>query len=288
MILITGATGHFGKLTIDFLLKKGIKTSQIAVLVRNTEKATDLNEKGINIRVGDYNDYSSLVKAFKGIDKLLFVSGTDIPNRTSQHEQVLKAAIDAGVKHIIYTSGEFRIEGQDSPLWNFVEAHIKTEKWLKESGLTYTILKNGLYMEYIPYFIGNVLETGIIYLPAGNGKISVALRSEMAEATATILATEGHENKSYHFVNTEAYGYEDIARYISEFTGKTINYISPTEEEFRKTLQQQGISIPEEFISIILAQAQGDAEKVSDDMEKLIGRKLTPITTFLQEAYQHG
>lgn len=281
MILVTGATGHFGRLTIDFLLNKGIKPSEIAVLVRNAEKAADLKTKGIKIITGDYNDYPSLVKAFSGIDKLLFVSGTDLPDRTFQHERVVKAAIEAGVKHVIYTSGAFKVQAPDSPLWNFVEAHIKTEKWLKESALTYTILKNGLYMEYIPYFIGNVLETGTIYLPAGNGKISVALRSEMAEATAAILATEGHENRSYHFVNSEAYGYEDIARYISEITGKTISYISPTEEEFR-----QRVNIPDEYISIILAQAIGDAEITSDDMEKLLGRKLTPIKAFLQETYQ--
>ncbi|PSL23744.1 SDR family oxidoreductase [Chitinophaga ginsengisoli] len=288
MILVTGATGYFGKLTIDFLLSKGIKASQIAALVRNAEKATDLSKKGLKICIGDYNDYPSLIKAFSGIDKLLFVSGTDLANRTSQHEQVLKAAMAAGIRHVIYTSGEAKTEGPDSPLWTFTEAHVKTEKWLKESGLTYTILKNSLYLEYIPYFIGNVLETGMIYLPAGNGKISAALRSEMAEATAVILATEGHENKSYHFVNSEAYGYEDVARYITEITGKTINYISPTEEEFRATLQQQGIAIPEEYIAIILAQARGDGEIVSDDMEKLIGRKLTPMKAFLQGVYQRG
>lgn len=288
MILVTGATGHFGKLTIDFLLNKGIEARQIAVLVRNAEKAVDLREKGLKILIGDYNDYSSLVKAFSGIDKLLFVSGTDLPNRTSQHERVVKAAVTAGIRHVIYTSGEVRVEGPDSPLWAFAEVHVKTEKWLKESGLTYTILKNSLYLEYIPYFIGNVLETGMIYLPAGKGKISAALRSEMAEATAAILATEGHQNKSYHFVNSEAYGYEDIAKYITEITGKTINYISPTEEEFRATLQQQGIAIPEEYVGIILAQARGEGEIVSDDMEKLIGRKLTTMKAFLQEVYQRG
>lgn len=175
-----------------------------------------------------------------------------------------------------------------APLWNFAEAHIKTEKWLQESGLTYTILRTSLYMEYIPYFIGNVLETGMIYLPAGNGKMSMALRSEMAEAAAVVLTTEGHENKSYHFVNSEAWGYEEIAVYITEATGKTIRYISPTGQEFRSALQQKGIAMPEEYISIILAQAAGEGEILSDDMEKLIGRKLTPMKAFLQKLYQPG
>jgi NAD(P)H dehydrogenase (quinone) len=286
MILITGANGHFGSLTIDFLLKKGIDANQISALVRSEEKAEALKIKGVNIRLGDYNDYPSLVKAFSGIDKLLFVSGTDLPKRTSQHESIVKAAEEAGVKHVIYTGGAFKTVTNASPLWLFAEAHIKTEQWLKKSGLNYTVLKNGLYMDYLPYFIGNVLEMGMIYLPAGSGKISVALRSEMAEATATILASEGHENKSYHFVGTEAYGYEDIARYISETTGKSISYVSPTEGEFRDTLKKAAQTIPDEFIGIVLAQAQGDAEITSGDLENLIGRPLTPLKSFLQEIYQ--
>lgn len=286
MILVTGANGHFGSLTIDFLLKKGIEANQISALVRSEEKAEALKVKGVNIILGDYNDYTSLVKAFSGIDKLLFVSGTDLPNRTSQHESIVKAAREAGVKHVIYTSGAFKTVTASSPLWLFAEAHIKTEQWLKESGLTYTILKNGLYMDYLPYFIGNALEIGMIYLPAGDGKISLALRSEMAEATATVLASEGHENKTYHFVGTEAYGYEDIARYISETTNKTISYVSPTEHEFRDTLKKNGQGIPEEFISIVLAQAQGDADITSKDLENLIGRALTPLKSFLHEIYK--
>ncbi|MBS7563029.1 SDR family oxidoreductase [Mucilaginibacter sp. Bleaf8] len=286
MILVTGANGHFGSLTIDFLLKGGIDASQISALVRSEEKAQALKVKGINIILGDYNDYTSLVKAFSGIDKLLFVSGTDLLNRTSQHRSIVKAAKEASVKHVIYTSGAFKTVTAESPLWLFAEAHIKTEQWLKESGLTHTLLKNGLYMDYLPYFIGNVLETGMIYLPAGDGKISMALRSEMAEATATVLSTEGHKNKTYDFVGTEAYGYEDIARYISETTKNTISYISPTEVEFRDSLKKVGQNIPEEFLGIILAQAQGDADIQSGDLEKLIGRPLTPITSFLQEIYK--
>ncbi|MBS7564808.1 SDR family oxidoreductase [Mucilaginibacter sp. Bleaf8] len=271
---------------MDFLLEKGIDASQISALVRSEKKAEGLKAKGMNIILGDYNDYPSLVKAFSGIDKLLFVSGTDLPNRTSQHERVLNAAKEAGVKHVTYTSGAFKTVTPSSPFWLFAEAHIRTEQWLKESGLNYTLLKNGLYMDYLPYFIGNVLETETIYLPAGNGKISLALRAEMAESTATVLTSEGHTNKTYHFVGTEAYGYEDVAGYISEITGKAISYISPTEEEFRDSLRKTGQGIPEEFMGIVLAQAQGDADITSGDIEKLIGRTLTPLKTFLQGIYK--
>lgn len=83
-ILVTGATGNFGKTTIDFLLEKGIAASNISALVRDETKAEELKTKGITIKVGDYNNYDSLVTAFQGADKLLLVSGTDLENRGKQ------------------------------------------------------------------------------------------------------------------------------------------------------------------------------------------------------------
>ena len=131
MILVTGATGHFGNAVIDFLLKKGTEANQISALVRNVQKAEDLKNKGIDLRTGSYDNYASLVSAFKGVDKLLFVSGSEVPNRLSQHENVVKAAKEAGVKHIVYTSFERKDETETSPLWGVAQSHLQTEKWLR-------------------------------------------------------------------------------------------------------------------------------------------------------------
>ena len=104
MILITGATGLFGRATVDFLLKKGISTDNISVLVRDMTKADDLVSKGVNVKIGNYDDYSSLLSAFKGVDKLLLVSGNDIYKRLKQQEKAVNAALETSVNHIIYTS----------------------------------------------------------------------------------------------------------------------------------------------------------------------------------------
>jgi len=287
-VLITGATGHFGTTTINTLLQKGINANQIFALVRDENKATDIKAKGINIVIGNYDEYASLLAAFKGVDKLLFISANDIKNRLTQHENVIKAAREAGVKHIVYTSFQRKNETQTSPLWMLAEAHLNTEKWLKESGLTYTILRNNLYMDFIPVFLGEkVLETETIYLPANSGKVSAALRSEMAEAAANILASSGHENKIYNIANSEAYTYTDVAKYISEATGKEIRYISPSPEEYTQTLTKAGV--PAEYIGIFtgfaLAQAQGELEAVSNDLQNLIGRKPTSLKEFLKTVY---
>lgn len=288
MILVTGATGHFGKSTIDFLLKKGISSTNIVALVRKEEKAADLTNKGVALRIGDYDNYTSLVNAFTGVEKLLFVSGSDIVNRSAQHQNVVSAAKEAGVKHLVYTSFLGKDETETSPLWMVVESHLNTEGWLKASGLDYTILKNTLYMDFVPAFLGeNVLDSGVIYLPAGNGKVGAVLRTEMAEATANILTSDHHSGKTYQFTSHEAFSYQDVAQHLAEITGKTINYISPTADEYAKTLTEHGV--PAEFIGLFsgfaVAQANGELEIVGSDMEQLLGRKTTSIQTFLNQVY---
>lgn len=288
MILVTGATGHFGKSTIDFLLKKGISSTNIVALVRDEEKAADLKNKEVVLRIGDYDNYNSLLNAFKGVEKLLLVSGSDIFKRDTQHQNVVKAAKEAGVQHIVYTSFQRKNETETSPLWIVAQSHIQTEKWVKESGIGYTILKNNLYMDFLPGFIGEkVLETGVIFVPAESGKVSAVLRSEMAEAAASILATAGHEGKEYDFTNTEAVSYQEIAQTISDISGKTINYISPSVADYEKTLTNYGV--PAEVIGIFssfaVAQAEGELDVFSSDLEQILGRKPTSVKTFLNQIY---
>lgn len=114
-ILVTGATGGLGSAVVNFLLEK-TAASNIAVLVRDSAKVEALKEKGVSIVVGDYSDIDSLIAAFQGIDKLYFVSGSDIQHRLLQQENVVKAAVAAGVKHVVYTSFQRKNETATSPI----------------------------------------------------------------------------------------------------------------------------------------------------------------------------
>jgi NAD(P)H dehydrogenase (quinone) len=288
MILITGATGHFGAKTIDFLLKRGVAAKEIAALVRDEAKAGDLKAKGITILIGDYDNYDSLVKAFKGINKLLFVSGNDIMNRVQQHDNVVKAAKEAGVRHVIYTSFVRKNETDTSPIYIVAKSHLSTEKALKESGLTYIILRNNIYADYIPVFVGSqVMETGI-FLPAGNTPVAFTLRSDMAEAAASILISEGHENKDYSLSNTESVTFHEIAHIISEASGKEIGYISPDSEAFIEVLTNAGLPADVIGVSAGFAEGfkQGEFASTETDLDKLLGRKPASVKDFLTEVYK--
>jgi NAD(P)H dehydrogenase (quinone) len=286
-ILITGATGHLGKGTIEFLLKKGVEAKQISALVRDEGKADELKELGINLITGDYNNYESLIHAFNGVEKLLFVSSSDVPNRTHQHENVVNAAKQKGVGHIIYTSALNNTTMEKSAIAFVAEAHVKTEEWIKESGLTYTLLRNNLYMDIIPQFIGDVLQTGTIYLAAGDGKTAFTLRSEMAEAAANVIISSDHEGKSYDITNLQTYTYQDIADEITEISGKKIIYVSPSADEFSATLKNAGV--PEEmiggFTAFAIAQSQNEFNVTGDSLEKILGRKPTTLKEYLTAIY---
>lgn len=287
-ILVTGSTGEFGKSAVAQLINKGVNPSEISALARNPEKTQALNDLGVNVKLGDYNDYSSLVEAFQGVDKLLFVSSSDVENRAAQHENVVKAAKAADVKHIVYTSFMRKQEVENSAIGFLQESHLKTEGWIKESGINYTLLQNATYLDMLPMFIGEqVLDSGVIMQPAQEGKSSLVLREELAEAAVVVLTSEGHENKAYPLVNNQSVSYAEVAETISEVSGKAINYHSPSPEEYQATLKSYGV--PDEYIGIFtafsVAQANGELEMTDHSLQNLIGREPTTVKTFLTKVY---
>ncbi|MDR7132213.1 NAD(P)H dehydrogenase (quinone) [Algoriphagus sp. 4150] len=286
-ITITGASGQFGKATVDFLIEKGVKASEITGLVRDESKAKDLTAQGVSIKIGDYDNYDSLVAAFQGAEKVLLISGTDLANRSAQHKNVINAAKEAGVAHVLYTSFERKNEGADSPMAFLGQSHIETDQALKASGLNYTIFRNNLYLEVIPMFVGEqVLDSGIFF-PAGEGKVAFADRDNLAEAAANVLLGAGHENREYTMSNDENYTFQTIADELAELTGKDIAYVSPSSEVYSDTLTKAGV--PAEYIGMFVSFAeaikQGEFETEKSDLEALLGRRPTDLKSYLAKTY---
>ncbi len=282
-ILVTGATGHLGRDTIEYLLNK-VSANEIAALARNEEKSKVLREKGIDVRIGNYDDYDSLVKAFQDIDKLLLISSSEIGSRAAQHINAINAAKEAGVKHIVYTSFIRQKDDPNSALWFIAKDHVETEEHLVNCGIPYTLFKNGFYMDMITDFIGeNVLETQTVFLPAKEGKVNFALRKEIAEALANVLTSEGHESKVYNIGGEVTVSFGEIADFLSEISGKKINYVSPDAETYKQELAKH--NVPEMYINMFAAFAIAFSENAMDvpsnDLTDLLGRKSMEVETFL-------
>lgn len=291
MILVTGATGQFGSKAIDHLLKKGVRPSEISALARNAANADDLKNRGIEVKAGDYTDYDSLVKAFQGVEKLLLVSSNDrqaVENRTAQHINIIKAAKEANVKYIVYTSFVRKTNFEDSSIAAFQNSHAQTEAYLISSGVDYTILQNGIYLEMIPVFAGEkVAETGVILFPAGEGKASYVLREELAEAAAHVLTTEGHEQQIYSLTNSASVSFSEIAEAIGYKLGKDIRYESLDVDIFESKMKQFGV--PDLYIGMFTmwaqAQAQGTMDVFNNTLEGFLGRKPTTMPQFIAQVY---
>jgi NAD(P)H dehydrogenase (quinone) len=287
MILITGSTGHLGKAVIASLLKNGMPSGNIAGFARNRQKARSLGDLGIEIRLGNYDDKVSLEKAFKELEGLLLISGSEVDKRDKQHDNIINAAVKMKVPHILYTSFERKNDETNSPVGFITRTHIETERKIRETGIPYTFLRNALYAEGLPMLLGDkVLETGI-YLPAGNGRVPFASIADMAEATANVVAGTGHKNKSYHTVNIHQYSFYEIAAILSEITGKNVKYFCPSPEEFTETMKKAGV--PDNVVSAVLAWGegikQGYFESEQSDLEMLLGRKPTDLKTILSSSY---
>lgn len=289
MILVTGATGQLGKLTIDFLLQKGIVANQITALSRNTEKAKELEAKGINVKVGDYDDLASLTAAFSGVEKLLLISSNEMTkSRAMQHINAINAAKECSVKHIVYTGYMRKEENPSSPLWFLVKDHIDTEKYLIESGITYTLFENGYYLDMLMDYVGqNVLDAKTIFVPAKDGKVNFVLRSDIAEGLANVLTTGGHENKSYNIGNEKAVSFSEIAQMITDITGTPIQYVSPEPQLYTKTLIENGV--PEMWANVFAAFAVAFADGIMNidttDLTKLLSRKPTTVIEYLKNQF---
>jgi len=285
-ILITGATGHLGTAVVNQLLRS-TNANNIVAFARDENKAKSLKEKGVDVRLGTFDHKAALSKALQRIEKVLLISTGD-PNRFQQHKNVVDAAKMTGVKFIAYTSASLK-DLNSAVAKPLLESHFQTEDYIKASGLTHAFLRNNIYADTVPIYVGEkVFETGI-FLPAGIGKVPFALRREMGEGTANLLLqSEQHQSKTYDITNTQLYSFEDVAKVLSELSGKIISYTNADLDEFTKMLKEH--NVPEKNIFIATAFVTDfknhQYEKATNDLEKLLGRKPATLNEALKEIYK--
>lgn len=284
MILITCATGHLGKKTIDFLLKKN-STKSISALVRDSAKGESLKAQGIALRSGDYSDYHSLVQAFKGIDTLLLISSGTLENRINQHINAIDAAKENHVKHIVYTSA---IRAHDKMKFTPGVDHYHTEEYLKASGIPYTIFRNTFYTEILPMLLGNSLTSGEWHYAAGEAKVNFASRTDMAEALANVLADPSdHRNKTYEITSGKSYSFSDLAGILSTISDKLVRYTPITVEALKEGMRKGGV--PEPYIPMMASIAEAitanEVDLVDPALENLLHRKPEDLKDSLPKIY---
>ena len=274
MIAITGATGPLGQHVIENLLQT-VPANQIVAFARDVKKGASLSQKGVLVRQADYNDKASLITALQGVDKLLLISSSEVGKRTIQHRNVIEAAKSADVQFIAYTS---ILHADRSPLSLHVE-HVETEKMLADSGISYTLLRNGWYTENYLASVPAALEHGVFLGAAGDGKIASATRADYALAAARVISEEGHIGKVYELAGDEAWTLEQLAKELTKQSGKQVIYNNLSQADFVAALKTAGLP---DKLSNMLADSDIGASKggLFDDshtLSKLIGRRTTTL-----------
>ena len=280
MIAITGATGLLGQHVIENLLQT-VPAGQIVAIVRNPAKGASLSRKGISVRQADYNDEASLIRALQGVEKLLLISSSEIGQRVTQHRNVINAAKSANVKLIAYTS---LLHADTSPLSLHTE-HVETEKMLADSGILYTLLRNGWYTENYLASVPAALEHGVFIGAAGDGKIASAARADYAAAAARVISEDGHAGKVYELAGDEAWTLSRLAKELTEQSGKNVVYQNLSQTDFVAALKNAGL--PDELSEMLadsdIGASEGGLFDDSHTLSKLIGRPTTTLTESIKD-----
>jgi NAD(P)H dehydrogenase (quinone) len=279
-IVVTGATGHLGRLVVEALLDRGVPGGQIVATGRRTETLADLAERGVVVRRADFDDPASLREAFTGAERLLLVSGSEPGRRIEQHGNAIEAAKAAGVRHIAYTS----IVRADTSSLLLAADHRGTEELLAASGVPHTLLRNAWYFENYTTRLPVYLEHGIVG-SVGAARISAAARADYAEAAAAVLTGEGHEGAIYE-LGGASFTMAELAEVVSTATGRTVTYTDLPVEQYAQVLVAAGLPEP---VAAVFADgdrgaAAGELLVDGSDLEKLIERTPTPLADVVTAA----
>jgi NAD(P)H dehydrogenase (quinone) len=279
-ILVTGATGKLGTKVVEALLKT-VPSEQLAVSVRNPEKAEAMKVRGVEVRQGDFDRPETLEAAFAGIDRLLIISADgDNETRIRQHGNAVAAAERAGVKFIAYTS---IANAQESN--NFLApTHKATEEAILNTGIPYSFLRNNWYLENEIPSIQGVMAGAPWVTSAGGGKVGWALQQDYADAAAAVLSSSGHENTIYE-LSGKLLTQEEFASALGNVLGKEVQVQQVNDAAYAKIMKDAGLP---EFLIPMLVSIQkdireGTLEIENSDFEKLLGRPATSISEGLAQ-----
>ena len=277
-IVVTGATGPFGRHAVESLLSRGVPADRIVAVGRSVEKIQDLADRGVIVKRASYDEPDSLRVAFAGADKLLFVSGSEVGQRIPQHRNVIAAAKEAGISKIAYTSAPHA----DTSDMILATEHVATERALTESGIPSVFLRNSWYLEN--YDLKGALEHGL-YGAAGEGKLSIVTRAELGEAAAAAIAADGIDQQVYE-LGGEGVTLAELAAEVGHQSGREVIYTDLSPEKYQEFLV--GVGVPEGFAAILAdsdrAAANGALYTGTEDLEKLLGRPVTPLAESVRAA----
>lgn len=294
-IVITGASGNYGRGVTDRLIAQG-RAEDLILITRKPEKLADRAAQGCTVRYGDFDKPETLAEAVQGAERMLLISGTRVGARVVQHKAAIDAAAAAGVAHLVYTS----FIGIDDPA-NPAEVrhdHIETEALMKASGCAWTMLRDAHYADAMILMAGpGVMQSGKWFSNAGEGREAMVWRDDCIESAVAVLTGEGHQGQVYNITGPELQTFREVAAMMAEVTGRPVEYVSLDDEGQYAMFDAMGIprrpvddsevnGIPwnsDDMVTFGRAIREGFLELCTDHVERLTGRKARSVRQMIED-----
>ncbi|GHO42045.1 SDR family oxidoreductase [Ktedonospora formicarum] len=264
MILVTGATGVSGSLIIREFARQN---AQVRALVRNSAKVRAIEAfPTVEVVEGNMLQPETLGAALDNVDRVLMISSAGERMLETQCT-FIDSARKAGVRHIVKLSGRGAGVGSNIKPFRTVRLHNEVEQYLEGSGLAWTHLRPSQFMQfYFPGATAMNLTANMLSLPMENARLAPVDIEDIAKIAFALLHSEGHEGKSYEITGPEALTMAEVAKQISQVTGRTVEYVNITLEEYRRAMLAVGAP-PERadgFVELWSDRRRGNAESKVD------------------------
>jgi uncharacterized protein YbjT (DUF2867 family) len=258
-LAITGSTGHVGGMVATHM-----RDLKPLLLVRDVNRAPD----GYRTAETTYGDHDRTLVALEGVDVLFMVSASESPNRRDEHRTFIRAAADAGVGHIVYTS----FFGADpDAIFTLGRDHADAEEAIRESGMRFTFLRDNFYSDLLPFFADG---SGVIRGPAGDGTVAAVARADVADAAAAVLRQPGHHvDATYELSGPEALSLDEVAARAAVVLGKALRYERETLDEAyesRRKYSDEQWQL-DAWVSTYTAIADDEVSRITGDVRSLTG-----------------
>ena len=272
---LTGVTGHVGSRVRELLAETAGEPAPLVLLARTPAKVTAGPRD--EVRACDFADPDGAARALVGVDTLLMVSASEAADRLDQHRAFVRAAAQAGVRHIVYTS--FQGAAPDCT-FTLGRDHWATEQAIRDTGLAFTFLRDSFYADFLPL----MAQDGVIRGPAGDGRVAAVARDDVAAVAGVVLADpDAHAGAAYDLTGPEALTLGAAAALIAEVTGRPTRYVDETLEEAYASRASYGAPDwqVDAWVSTYTAIAAGEVSAVSDAVPRLTGRPATSLRELL-------
>ncbi|GAA1820223.1 SDR family oxidoreductase [Luedemannella flava] len=276
LVAVTAASGQLGRRVAARLAAAGFPHR---LVVRDATRAPQL--PGAEVAVADYADPAAMGAALAGVDTVLLISATEAADRVALHTTAVDAVVAAGVRHLVYVS--FLGAGPDAT-FTFARDHWHTEKHIESTGVAHTFLRDSLYLDVLPHFVG---ADGVLRGPAGDGRVGAVARDDVADVAAAVLRDPAsHAGRTYDVTGPEAVTLAEVAGALTAATGRVITYHPETLEEAYASRERFGAPgwAVDGWVTSYAAIAAGELDVVSDTVTTVAGH---PPMTFAELLAAH-